>query len=126
MDTSEIEIREVQKETGREIRYSGREKLAIEISILRNKIEGKLEEIRRPDNHFGEVWGSLEEIGRERQRSEKKRLKAIRKREKRDPAIYRLRREWEVKKSLKLEEKGKAKFYSDFERKLIIPKPRRN
>ena len=72
MDTSEIEIREVQKETGREIRYSGREKLAIEISILRNKIEGKLEEIRRPDNHFGEVWGSLEEIGRERQRSGKK------------------------------------------------------
>ena len=79
-----IEIREVQKEigreiikrvkTGRKIRYSGsrREKLAIETSILRNKIEGKLEEIRRLDNHFGEVWGSLEEIGRERQRSGKK------------------------------------------------------
>ena len=66
-----IEIREIQKEIGREvikrvktdreIRYSGsrREKLEIEISILRNKIEGKLEVIRRLDTQFGEVWGSL-------------------------------------------------------------------
>ena len=47
-------------------------------------------------------------------------------RKKRDLVIYWIRREWEVKNSLKLEEKEKAKFYSDFERKLIISKPRRN
>ena len=47
-------------------------------------------------------------------------------RKKRDIVIYWIRREWEVKNSLKLEEKEKAKFYSDFKRKLIISKPRRN
>lgn len=66
-----IEIREIQKEIGREVikrvrtrrevRYSGsrREELEKELSILRNNIEGKLEEIQRLDTQFGEVWGSL-------------------------------------------------------------------
>ena len=66
-----VEIREIQKEIGREVikrvrtrrevRYSGsrREELEKELSILRNNIEGKLEEIQRLDTQFGEVWGSL-------------------------------------------------------------------
>ena len=66
-----VEIREIQKEIGREVikrvrtrrevRYSGsrREELEKELSILRNNIEGKLEEIQRLDTQFGEVWGSI-------------------------------------------------------------------
>ena len=66
-----IEIKEIQKKIGREVikivrtrrevRYSGsrREELEKVRSILRNKIEGNLEKIRRLDIQFGEVWDSL-------------------------------------------------------------------